>query len=261
MKRMLKLIFVITAVLAMTLAAAACDRGPSRETEYGQIKEGVLTVALDTYYPFCMVNENGQWEGIDVEICTQLGEKLGLTVEYVSIPFDQAFQAVADDDADIIVSNVSITEDRRELVDFSDPYASSGISLLAKEALGLDKDAFREKAADGRLLIGVYTGSVAADTARAQYGEKVVIKEYANDGMLFRALISGEIDAIITDTHSATHYDADPDFVMLETYADTVQDIAIAVSKESPALTEAINGALKDIDVAAIFQKYTPSAL
>ena len=129
---MIKKLFVTALSLMMVVALCACGggSGDSGEGEGGgklaAIQEsGKLVMCTDAAWaPFEYIGENGDVTGVDYEIGKYLAEQLGVELEVVNISFDTISTVLANDEADIALACITITDERKEQMDFSDPYTT-----------------------------------------------------------------------------------------------------------------------------------------
>ncbi len=132
MKNMKKIIaFLLTAVVALSLVAC----GETVDNNDGAPK-AKYTIAMDTTFaPFEMEDAEGNRVGIDIELLYAIAEDQNIELQLDAIGFDGALAAVQSGQADAIMAGCSITEKRKEVMDFSDPYFDSGIAMgIAKDS-------------------------------------------------------------------------------------------------------------------------------
>ncbi|MDQ3953175.1 MAG: basic amino acid ABC transporter substrate-binding protein [Actinomycetota bacterium] len=281
-KRWLTLIAVLAAA-SLVFAACGEDEEPSapagNETEdagdgaeFTTVDEGVLTVGSDIPYPpFEFEEADGTLTGFDVELVRAVAEKLGLENPddaWVSTDFGTIFQQLRSGTKfDIVVAAVTAyapegspaaetVADRREVVDFTDPYYPSLQSLTVPT----DSDIQSTDDVDGaRVAVQrATTGAFFAEENLA--GAELVSFEKAPQ--MYQALLAGQVDAVFNDLPVSLDAIKDkPDLEVIQ-QVETGEEYAIAVAKENPALTEAINEALAELfedgTYAEIFEKYFP---
>lgn len=205
-------------------------------------------------------DETGEIVGIDAEVAAAICEKLGYELEIVDMDFDAIVTAVTSGKADFGMAGLTVTDERKLSVDFTDSYAT-GIQVVIvnedSEITSVD-DLF----ADGAYhKIGVQLGTTgdiycSGDIQDAGLGEVVAFKVCA-DTIL--ALKTGKVDCVVIDKEPAKAFvEANEGLKILETeYA--VEDYAIALAKDSE-LTEQINGAIAELvadgTMQAIVDKY-----
>ena len=205
-------------------------------------------------------DETGEVVGIDAEVAAAICEKLGCELEIVDMDFDAIIPAVATGKIDFGMAGMTVTEERKQSVDFTTSYATGIQVVIVKEdsAIASVDDLFAEGA---NHKIGVQQGTTgdiycSGDIEEAGLG---TIERYKNGTDAVLALTSGKVDCVVIDNQPALKYvEANEGLKILDTeYA--VEDYAIALAKDSE-LTEKINAALEELiadgTVQAIIDKY-----
>ena len=257
---------------ALSLLAAACAEQPrggggtspspegSPEATFTTVNEGVLAVGSCLDYPPFESVEGGDEVGFDVDLIEEIASRLGLEVEWVRADFDTIFTAVAGSQFDVVAAASTITEERLQTVDFSDPYYNSRQALV----VGPDSDIASAADIGEGHVVGVQRGTTGKDWAEENLepqGAQIKTFQAAPDA--FRDLEAGNIDAIVNDEPSSadiieTNF---PDQQIVEAI-DTNEKYGFAFSKDNPELTEAVNGALAetvaDGTYEEIFGRYFP---
>jgi polar amino acid transport system substrate-binding protein len=119
----------------MTMPDAMSDAAEPAEGSITTLTEGKIVVGSDTAYPPFEAIEDGEAVGFDVDLMNAIGEKLGLEVEFLTYKFDALITDLqAGTSFDMVASAMTITDDRAESVDFSDPYILSNQSLAVSAA-------------------------------------------------------------------------------------------------------------------------------
>ena len=164
-----------------------------------------LQVGSDTTYPpFETVNEDGEIVGFDVDLVDAICERINCEAEFVTTAWDGIFVALGQGQFDLVASGATITEERDEVVDFSDPYlivAQSIVTDVADSAL-TEEDFTND---DSNLVLGTQLG-----TTNAQLGEELVgedrLRLYDNFNSSVQALLNGDVDGVIMDSVTAVGY-------------------------------------------------------
>ena len=226
---------------------------PAEETA----EKEVLVMATNATFPPYEYYEGETMVGIDVEIAKALADNLNMTLEIKDVLFDSIIAGIETGSFTIGMAGMTVTEDRLEKVNFSDPYAKGVQVVIVKEGSEIaSPDDLEGK------KIGVQQGTTGDLYATDDYGEENVSK-FKNGPEAVQALVSGSVDAVIIDNEPAKSYvAANEGLTILETsYAD--EDYAIAIAKGNTELLEKINTALveltQDGTIAAIVEKYIPS--
>ena len=170
--------------------------------------------------------------------------------------FDAALLAVQQGKSDIVMAGVTVNEDRKMVMNFSDTYAKGVQVVIVKEGSDVTLDNL------GDQMIGTQRGTTGYIYASGDYGEDHVTA-YDNGASAVQALANGQVDCVIIDSAPAEAFvEANPGLTILDTEY-TVEDYAIGMNKDNTALLEAVNGALKDLTadgtIPAIVEKYIPT--
>jgi polar amino acid transport system substrate-binding protein len=193
--------------LAVSMLAAApalaadkignCEvTGKKGEFSMTPAKPGQLTVEVNLPAPAWWNGDTPEAikDGYEYCLAANIAWRLGLTkVETVNVAWD-ALVAGQTKDYDLALSQASITEERKKVVDFSVPYFNSDIGVLAKKGKKVDEKSIKE------LKIGVQQGTTGADFVTGTLKPKTEAKVFPDTPPLFTALMAGQIDVAMTDT-------------------------------------------------------------
>ena len=238
---------------ASTESTAPETETPTADGTFTTVEDGKLIMSTNaTFPPYEMVADgdgvNGSgYEGIDIEIAYALADKLGLELVIDDMDFDAALLAVQNNSADMMLAGLSYSEERDEVVDFSDPYATGVQVVIVKEGSDVTLDNL------GDYMIGTQRGTTgylyASDTPEnGGYGEDHVIG-YDSGVTAVQELINGTIDAVIIDKQPAEAYvAANPDAGLTILPGNWVEeDYCLAVDEGNTALLNALNTALIEL--------------
>ena len=238
---------------ASTESTAPETETPAADGTFTTVEDGKLIMSTNaTFPPYEMVADgdgvNGSgYEGIDIEIAYALADKLGLELVIDDMDFDAALLAVQNNSADMMLAGLSYSEERDEVVDFSDPYATGVQVVIVKEGSDVTLDNL------GDYMIGTQRGTTgylyASDTPEnGGYGEDHVIG-YDSGVTAVQELINGTIDAVIIDQQPAEAYvAANPDAGLTILPGNWVEeDYCLAVDEGNTALLNALNTALNEL--------------
>jgi polar amino acid transport system substrate-binding protein len=243
---------------AASSAGASANASPSESAgtnqSYTLVKDGVLTMATNAYFPPYEYYEGEKVVGIDAEIAGAIAEKLGLELKIEDMEFDSIITAVQTGKVDIGFAGMTVTEDRLKNIDFSESYAQGVQAVIVKEDSTIATlDDLKDK------QIGVQLSTTGDLYAKRDYGKDQVVEfNKGNDAVM--ALVQGKIDAVIIDNEPAKSYvKANEGLKILDTKYVT-EDYAACISKENAGLTKAVNEALaelqKDGTIQSILDKY-----
>ena len=236
------------AVLAAGFLITACgkkDEAPVAASTPTPAK--VYVVGTDAAYaPFESQNEQGQIVGFDIDIVSAVAAKAGIEVKFVNTPWEGIFNELQQGGRDLLVSSITITDERKQTMDFSDPYfdAAQLIAVKADSKIA----AFADLKA---LKVGVQTGTTGDEVVSTLLGKtNTNVKRFESTPLALKELEAGGVDAVVADNGVVSHYVAnnaaggfktvsDPDFVP--------EHYGIAVKKGSTELLAKLNEGLKAI--------------
>ncbi|MBI5959027.1 MAG: basic amino acid ABC transporter substrate-binding protein, partial [Chloroflexi bacterium] len=218
---------------------------PQPETEAAPVDLGVVKVGLNAEYPpFEFVDEAGLITGFDVDIMTAIAAKGGFELELVNTRWDGIFVALASGEFDAVSSAATITAEREEIVDFSNPYFNAGQMIAVREA---DASTISTPEDLAGLRVGVQAGTTGDIAASEIAGVEVV--RYDEITLAFQALAAGDVDAIVNDGPvNADIIGKNPDLGVVQVgdpFTDELYGIAVQPTK--PELLDAVNKGLADI--------------
>ena len=230
-------------------AAASSEAASAAATELTTVEAGKLTMATNAAFPpYEMTTDAGEFEGIDIETAQAIADKLGLELQIDDMDFDAALLSVQQGKADIVMAGVTVTDERKAVMDFSDSYATGIQSIIVPEGsdIASPDDLAGKK-------IGTQRGTTGYIYCTDDFGEDSVVA-YDNGLTAVQALNNGQVDAVVIDNAPAKEYvDANPGLKVLETsYAE--EDYAIGMNKDNTALVEAVNAALEELKADGTLQ-------
>ena len=243
---------------AASSEAASSEAAASETTETAAlttVNAGKLTMSTNAAFPpYEMTTDAGEFEGIDVEIAGAIADKLGLELQIDDMDFDAALLAAQQGKSDMVMAGVTVNDERKQVMDFSNTYASGVQVVIVKE--GSDIATVDDLAGH---MIGTQRGTTGYIYCSDDFGEDSVTA-YDNGLTAVQALNNGQVDCVVIDSAPAKEFvAANEGLVILDTeYA--VEDYAIGMAKGNTALVEAVNGALAELKadgtIDAILAKY-----
>lgn len=192
-------------------------------------------------------------EGFDVDMMNEICSRIGMTLEIQDMNFDSVVAAVQTGKIDVGVSGITITEERKANVNFSEPYFVAAQSILVPE--GSEITGY-QALVDGDFTAGVQLGTTGDIMASEQLGDRV--SQYEKYGDALAALLAGKVDCMVLDTGVAEAYAAANGLVVLEEpfgSPDDAEYYGIAVAKENTELLDSINAALADMQEEGFFDE------
>ncbi|ARK20199.1 ABC transporter substrate-binding protein [Sporosarcina sp. P26b] len=239
------MMMLLLAVSVLVLAACGSDEEKSTEstddTAYKLVNEGKFTFAASGVYKPFSYEEDGELTGFDIEIGNALAEKMGLEANPVTNPFETILQGLVGNKFDAIIGSMAYTKERAEQADFTEPYYySGGMIFVAK-----DNDEITSPEDLKGKKIGVIAQSTYEESAKELSDD---LQYYTSDVVALKDLtVKGRIDAVITA--DIVGFEAiENGFEIKEVDKPMwVEQPSIAVNKENPELTKALDEALKEM--------------
>ena len=255
MKKVFLLLLAVCLIGTVALTAGCGQSGTSDGKSSGQ---KVLRVGMDASYPpFGSQNqETKDYEGFDVDIIRAIGEAEGFDVEISNRSFDGLIPALQAKEIDVAINDITITDDRKQSVDFSKPYYIAGLGVVTRA-----DNATLHTAGDlqGKTL-GVSIGSTGEEAARKIPGANVRVFNAINEAFL--EVQNGGVDAVVNDIPTNEYYvsHAGNKKVRSAEVALTKEDLGIAVLKGNTELLTKIDDGLAKIKAngkfAEIYEKW-----
>ena len=257
---MKKKIVSIALVCAMMFALCACGakKEGASDSAVKTVTPGVLTMATNAYFPPYEYYEGDKIVGIDAEIAGAVAEKLGLTLKIEDMEFDSIITAVSTGKVDLGMAGMTVTEERKQNVNFAQTYAQGVQVVIVPEGSDITSidDLYNGK------KIGVQLATTGDIYCCDDFGADNV-EEYNKGNDAVMALVSGKIDAVVIDNEPAKNYVAANEGLKILDTEYVVEDYAMCLSKESTELLDAVNGALDELKadgtIDAILAKYISS--
>lgn len=275
---MKKIIALTLAILMMVGLFAGCSKEEEKQE---------LVMATNAEFPPYEYKEGNEFKGIDVEIATAIAEKLGMELVIEDVAFGSVLAGVAEGKYDMGMAGITVTEDRKKSMDFSESYATGIQVIIVNDGSTIaslddifefneDGDPVALKNPD--MKVGVQentTGDIYSSSAIAGWGfndlndddsvkvDRVV--RYKTGADAVSALKSGKVDCVIIDNEPAKSYVAANEGIHIlegeNEYA--IEDYAICVKKGNSDLLNKINTALAELKadgtIDGIIEKYIPS--
>ncbi|MCH4826469.1 MAG: transporter substrate-binding domain-containing protein [Planococcus sp. (in: firmicutes)] len=239
---------LLALLMAMMLVIAACGSDESEDTtsEDGGSDAKTYKVGIDTTYPPFEFEVDGEYTGIDIDLITAIAENQGFEIEFSPMDFGGIIPALQADQLDVAIAGMSITDERKAVVDFSDPYFDAGLSLVVaednSEITSLDD-------LEGK-TVAVKSGTTGAQFARdneAEYGYTVA--QFEDSPSMFQEVSNGNA-AVLLEDYPVIAYAIAESGLSLKTVGDrlTGDQYGIAVLKgENAEVLEQINAGLQEL--------------
>lgn len=214
--------------------------------EFTTLTPGKIIVGSDTAFPPFENVENGETVGFDVDLVTAIGERLGVDVEFKTYKFDALITGLqTGTEFDMVASAMTITDERKEAIDFSDPYINSNQSLaVASDSSITSTDDLQE--GDKVAVQSGTTGEIWANENLKPNG--IEVKPYDDILAAFGALSAGDVTGVINDAPISQDVVKDPARkAKVVEEIETGEQYGFGFNKDNAALRDAVNGALEEI--------------
>ena len=162
------------------------------------LKSGSLRVGVSLYEPWVIKNKHGDLDGFEIQIARQLAKDLGVDPEFVLMEWENLLDKLNANKIDIIIAGMAITPERALQVNFTIPYADSGISIAANIIKTKTIDSLDELN-NSQVTIGAVSNTVAVNVA-AQVFNKASVKQFVKSEDAIQALLDGKIYALVEAT-------------------------------------------------------------
>ena len=240
---------------ASSEAASSEAASDTASAELTTVEPGKLIMSTNAAFPpYEMTTDSGEFEGIDVETAQAIADKLGLELQIDDMDFDAALLAVQQGKSDMVMAGVTVTDERQNVMDFTDSYATGIQSIIVKE----DSDIASVDDLAGK-KIGTQRGTTGYLYCSDDFGDENVVA-YDNGLTAVQMLNNGQVDCVVIDNAPAKEFvAANPGLKLLDT-AYVEENYAIGVGKGNTELKDAINAALEELEadgtLQAIVDKY-----
>ena len=255
----MRVAFALALLLPLLALVAACG-GESGDVLTEIKARGTLRVATEpTFRPFESVDENDQLVGFDIDLAKALAADLGVEVEFVTVDWNSIIPTLIGEKADVIMSGMTITDERKRTVDYSDPYFHTVTCLLLSKERAPGIEDVSALNAEGRKIVvkeGT-TGHFAAEKACP----KAEIIAVATENDAAREVVLGRADAFLYDLWSIRQHNRNhPDTTYVVAKAVTKEPYGIALRKGNPEARAWLNrtlGAMReDGRLQELYDKY-----
>ena len=249
MKSYKKILFAAVASIAMSTSAVAADK---------------LKIGTEgAYPPFNLIDASGKVVGFDIDIANALCAKMNVECEVVTSDWDGIIPALNAKKFDLIVASMSITDERKQAVDFTAPYYTNKLQFIGPKGTEFKTD----KASLKGKVIGAQRATIAGTWLEDNLGDVVEIKLYDTQENAYLDLSSGRVDGVLADKFVNWEWLKSDAGKAYEFKGDPVFDndkIGIAVRKGDP-LADKLNAALEAIVADGTYKtindKYFPFSI
>ncbi|MCB6646715.1 basic amino acid ABC transporter substrate-binding protein [[Clostridium] scindens] len=238
LKKLVSVLLVAACVFSLAACGSKDDSKDSKESK--KDSKDTLVMATNAEFPPYEFHEGDDVVGIDADIARAIGEEMGMEVKIEDMAFDSIIPAVTSGKADFGAAGMTVTEDRKKNVDFTDTYATATQVIIVKEGSDIagPDDLTGKK-------IGVQlgtTGDIYADDI-----EDAKVERYNKGFEAVQALTQDKIDAVVIDGEPAKEFVAEADGLKILDEAFTEEEYAIAVAKDNDDMLKKMNEALASL--------------
>ncbi|HCL56980.1 MAG TPA: amino acid ABC transporter substrate-binding protein [Spirochaetia bacterium] len=253
-------------LLLMGSVFLSCSKDSEKTSLIEKIKKrGYIAVALEPgYMPFEMKTKKGELIGFDVEMTEKFAQKLGVTVKYKETAWDGIIPALLtrdgdDDPIDVIISGMTITEERSEKVNFTKPYFKTGQAFFISKKSTKNIKSW-EDLNQTDIIIATKLG-VTADITCKKLFPKATLKLFKTEADAGVEVMNGRADVMVYDQpYIASYVKANAEFLTPFLTPFTDEPLGMAVRKKNTDLLEAANQFIEEFskspEYEAIYKKY-----
>ena len=215
----------------------------------------VYVVGTDAAYaPFESQNEKAEIVGFDIDVVKAIAAKASMEVKFVNTPWEGIFNALGQGDRDFLVSAVTITDERKQTMDFSAPYFDAAQLIAVKNTSKVSKFDDLKK-----LKVGVQTGTTGDEAISKLQGKtNPNIRRFESTPLALKELEAGGVDAVVADNGVVIHYVNNNTGSSFKTVADatfTPEQYGLPVKKGNTELLAKLNKGLADIKADGTYDK------
>ncbi|HEX2096778.1 MAG TPA: basic amino acid ABC transporter substrate-binding protein [Solirubrobacterales bacterium] len=248
------MLLALAAAIVLAFAAASCGDDNDDGGGTGGGGGGTLSVGSDIPYPPFEQGKAPNYTGFDIELVEAIGERIDRTPQFQDTSFDTIFRDLAQGKFELVASATTITPEREENVDFTDPYYLSEQALLVKEGSNLKSVEELEGA-----TVGVQQGTTGQEFSEEETGAAEV-RPFPEGPDAVNALNAGTVDAVVIDLPVAEDAVSKQGGVEIATSIPTDEQYGFVVAEGEEALLSELNEALAEIKddgtYAEIYEKW-----
>lgn len=261
MKKFKKLI-ALTLVSVFALSLTACGQSQNGEDSETTTQSGIAdatennddslkTIVCGTnaeFPPFEYINDNGDVDGFDMAVVKEIAARKGYQVEFTNMEFKSLIGALSTGSLDVVAAGMTVTDERKQSVDFSDFYYTANQSIIVKS----DSDITSYEDLDGK-VIAVQEGTTGDFIATDDINSKEV-KRFKKGVDAVMDLKNGSVDAVIIDSNPANEFvKVDPEAIKAIPTTGNEEQYALAVKKGNQELLNVLNEGLAEIKADGTF--------
>lgn len=228
MSKKIRLLLMLVVIVAMSALSVACSTGNDTGSDDASGAEAGTDASADgdvtklvagtdaIYAPMESMDENGEIVGIDIDIVKAIADEVGVEVEFKNIGWEPLFPAVDSGEVDFAVSSITITDDRKENFDFTDPYYMANQLILVPEDSDISSFADLE---DKRVSVQINTtGHIVVKELQGDTSSNIVATETMP--LAISEMLNGNADASVGDNSTVNEYIKNNPNVAVKTIED-----------------------------------------
>lgn len=236
-------------------APAASAPAPAASVAAAPPPAKVFVVGTDAAYaPFESQNEKGEIVGMTIDMLSAVASKAGVEIKFVNTPWEGIFNSLQQGDRDILASSITITDERKQTMDFTNPYFDAYQLIAVKANSKVSKFDDLKK-----LKVGVQTGTTGDEVVTKQQGKNSTnIKRFESTPLALKELEAGGVDAVVADNGVVINYVTNNPGAKFKTVSDKAfapEQYGFAVKKGNAELLEKLNKGLADIKADGSYDK------
>ena len=230
---------VMAATLVMAVAAGAAARDEPKRPASGSVvetigKRGVLKVGMSIFVPWAMRNGNGELVGFEIDVARKVARDMGVDVEFVPTPWQGLIPALIAGEFDVIIAGMSVRPHRKLVIDFTIPYAHSGMGIAANKAMASDMK-WPDDYDNAGMTFSCRRGSTACSDVERLF-PRAGVRRFDDDAGALREVLSGNAHAVLSSYPQPVEWAAaHPERIFLPTTENLSQsDEAFGLRKGDP---------------------------
>ena len=248
-KKLIKTVsLALIASMGFIMAGCSGETAETAEGGFTTVTAGTLTMATNAYFPPYEYYEADKIVGIDAEIAQAVADKLGMQLKIEDMEFDSIITAVASGKADIGLAGMTVTEERKKNINFTDSYATGVQVVIVKE----DSDITSVDDLYNGKKIGVQLATTGDIYCTDDFGQEN-IEEYSKGNDAVLALVSGKVDAVVIDNEPAKSFVAANQGLKILDTEYVTEEYAAVINKENTELLEKIDKAIDELKAEGFF--------
>lgn len=243
-------LFILTMIITIAVLSLTACQPSSTENSLAEVKtDGKLVIATDDTYPPLEWNQDGDIVGFDIDVMTEICERIGVQAQFESSKWDGLLTGLVGKQYDAVISTMNITPERQKQADFVEYARWAQVIVTSPSNTSISK---LEDLKQKHIAVQIATTSEII----AKNIEDSTVSSFESFDTTFMELNNQRVDAIIVDEPVALYYQAkDPDAFAIVGTAQEKEPVGIALRKETNSLKEAIEEAVETMKTDGTYDK------